>query len=147
MATQWVWLWVIITFISPRETRCSFPFSRRVMPWSSLCSVIGHCFALAFIRRYDIVLYFDMARTGGLLCPSFWSTSHRRWGCHSIAICNTTGLKLRRLWAHSHTCQVRSWLHSHVIVWRFRSYNLSLCHWMPSLWSTVDWIALWWTIE
>ena len=147
MVTHWVWSWVIITFISSQEMRCSFPFSRRVMPWSSLCSVVRHCFALAFIRWYNIVLYFDVAHTGGLLCPSFWSTSRRRWGCCSIAICDTTGFKLMRLWAHGHTCQVHSWLHSHVIVQWLRSYNLSLCHWMLSLWSAVDWIALQWTIE
>ena len=36
---------------------------------------------------------------------------------------------------------------SHAIVWQFRSCNLLLCHQIPSLWSAVDCIALWWTIE
>ena len=45
----------------------TFSFSRRVMPWSSLRSVVGHCFALAFIRRYDVVLKFNVTCTGGLV--------------------------------------------------------------------------------
>ena len=94
MATHWVWSQVIITFISSRETRCSFPISRRVMPQSSLGSVVRHCFSFAFVRQYDIILSFDVTCAGGLLCPSFWSTSHRRWVCCSITICDATGFEL-----------------------------------------------------
>ena len=71
----WAWSQAIITFVSSRETRCSFPFSRRVMSWSSLHSVVGHCFSLAFIRQYNVILKFNITHTGGLLCPSFWSPS------------------------------------------------------------------------
>ena len=45
--------------------------SRRVMPWSSLCSVVRHCFALAFIRRYDVILYFNITHTGDSCAPAF----------------------------------------------------------------------------
>ena len=94
MATCWAWSQVIITFVLSQETRHSFPFSRRVMPWSSLRSVVRHCFTLAFIRQYDVILKFNVVRTGGLLCPSLWSTSHRRWGCCSVTICNATSFEL-----------------------------------------------------
>ena len=147
MVTYWAWSQAIITFISSQEMRRSFSFSRRVMPWSSLHSVVGHCFALAFIRWYDVILKFDVAHTGGLLCPSLWSTSCGRWGCCSIAICNATSFELTRLWAHSRTCQVCSWLCSRVIVQLLRSSNLLLCHLIPLLRNTVDWIALRQTID
>ena len=55
----WVWSRAIITFVSSQEMRRSFSFSRRVMPWSSLRSVVRHCFALAFIRRYDVLSPWD----------------------------------------------------------------------------------------
>ena len=126
-AMHWVWLHVIITFILSQEMRCSFSISRRVMTWSSLGSVVRHCFSFAFIRHYDVELSFDITCAGGLLCPSFWSTSCR-WVCHDVMISNTTGSKLMNLWAHGCTCQVRSWLHFCVIVWQFRLHNLLLDH-------------------
>ena len=69
MEMCWVWSRAIITFVSSQETRHSFPFSRRVMPWSSLRSVVRHCFTLAFIRQYDIVLKFNVACTGDSCAP------------------------------------------------------------------------------
>ena len=56
MAMHWVWSQAIITFLLSLEMRHSFPFSRRVVSWSSLCSVVRHCFAFAFIRWYDVIL-------------------------------------------------------------------------------------------
>ena len=70
-AMYWPWLRVIITFVSSRETRCSFPFSRRVMPWSSLCSVVR---ALLCPCLYQVVQCHTQVRHcsyWGTLVPQF----------------------------------------------------------------------------
>ena len=104
MVTHWVWSRAIITFVSSLQTIHSFLVFRWIMAWSSFGSVVRHCLPFAFIRQYNVILSFDIAYAGGLLCPSFWSTSCRRWCCHSIAICDATGSDLTRLWAHGHAC-------------------------------------------
>ena len=71
MAMHWVWSWAIITFILSLKMICSFSVSRWIIAWSSLGSVIRHCFSFALIRWHNVILQFNVTCAGGFLCPSF----------------------------------------------------------------------------
>ena len=71
MLTHWLWLWAIITFISSLKMICCPSFSRWIMSWSSLDSVIRPCLSFSLVRQHNIVLQFNIACAGGFLYPSF----------------------------------------------------------------------------